>query len=198
MKALKCVIVLFALVGLTLVGCSDELQSPVSSTDQASLQKNFTREFTANSFPTGIINPGIFKYPDGKILFRGHSGTVVFDAEYLPGDTDPDLLTGPGEVEIDGITDPNAGVGHWQGKLTFRPEAPEAAGGEWKFTWHGEATFSLTAWNGGAGWTIPLQEEGHGNGGALTGMQCRMELIISAPPDLSTWTGEAHGFVYSH
>jgi len=198
MKTLKCVFVLLAFLGLSLVGCSNEQQSPVTPTDQGSLEKKFTREFTANEFPTGIIDSGIYRYPDGKILLRGHRGNVWFDAEFLPGDTDPDLLTGPGEDEINGITDPITGIGQWQGKLTLRPEAIEAAGGEWKFTWHGEATFNLTAWNGGPGWTIPLQVEGHGNGGALTGMQCRMELIISAPPDLSTWTAEAHGFIYSH
>ena len=198
MSTSKILFVLFVFVGLILVSCSDEQQSPVSSTDQGSLSKVIIREFTGTDYPTGIIEPGIYRYPDGRILLTGHRGTVWFDAEFLPGDIDPDLLTGPGEVEINGITDPNTGTGQWHGKLTLMPEAPEAAGGQWEFTWHGEATFSLTAWQGGPGWTIPLAEEGHGNGGALTGMQCRMELIISAPPLLDTWTGAGNGVIISH
>src|SRR3990170_1686620 len=117
MKTLKCVLVLFAFVGLLLLGCSDQLQSPVSPTDQSvqapgSLEKSFPpREFTSDEIPTGVIDPGIFKYPDGKIMLRGHRGPILFTAEFSLSDTGPDLLTGPGEVEINGITDPIAGVG---------------------------------------------------------------------------------------
>ena len=204
MKTLKCVLVLFAFVGLLLLGCSDQLQSPVSPTDQSvqapgSLEKSFPpREFTSDEIPTDVIDPGIFKYPDGKIMLRGHRGNVLFTAEFFPGDTDPDLLSGPGEVEINGIIDPVTGVGQFHGKLTLRPEAPKAVGGEWEFTWHGDATFSLAAWLNGPGWTLTIRDVGHGNGGALTGMQCRMDLIISFPPDMSTWTGTGQGFIISH
>ena len=198
MKTTKFLFVLFSFVGLWLAGCSDELQSPLTPIDQGSLEKIITREFTANEIPTGIINPGIFKYPDGKIMLMGHRGTVLFTAEFLPGDTDPDLLTGPGEVQINGMVDPVTGVGQFHGKLTLRPEALEAAGGEWEFTWHGDATFSLTAWLNGPGWTLTIRDVGHGNGGALTGMQCRMDLIILFPPDMSTWTGTGQGFIISH
>ena len=197
MKTLNCVFVLLAFVGLWLAGCSDELQSPVTPIDQGSLEKIITREFTATEIPTGIINPGILIYPDGKIMLIGHRGTVVFGATFLDG-VPPDLLTGPGDVEINGIIDPVTGVGQFHGKLTLRPEAPEAVGGEWEFTWHGDATFSLTAWLNGPGWTLTIRDVGHGNGGALTGMQCRMDLIISFPPDMSTWTGTGHGFILSH
>ncbi len=189
---------LFAFMGLLLVGCSDEQQSPVTPIDQGSLEKVINREFTANEFPTGIIDSGIFRYPDGKILFSGHRGTVWFDADFLPGDTDPDLLTSPGEIEINGMIDPVTGVGQFHGKLLLTPESPETGGGEWVFTWNGDATFSLTAWNGGPGWTLTLRDLGHGNGGSLTGMQCRVDLIVTFPPDMSTWTGTGHGFILSH
>ena len=96
------------------------------------------------------------------------------------------------------MIDPTVGTGKWYGKLLLRPEASEAAGGEWEFTWHGESMFSLTAWEDGPGWILTIRDVGHGNGGALTGMQCRMELIISFPPDMSTWTGTGHGFIISH
>ena len=199
MSTTKFLFVLFAFVGFIIVSCSDEPQLPINPTDQSSLGKVIIREFTGESNPTGVIEPGIYRYPDGKILLSGHKGTVYFEGEFLPGDTDPDLLTGPGEVEINGITDPNTGIGHWHGKLTLMPLAPEAAGGQWEFTYHGEATFSLTAWEGGPGWTIPLTEVGHGSGGTLTGMQCRMVLVVSAPPEINTWTSIAQdGVIISH
>ena len=57
MKTFKCVLVLFAFVGLILVGCSDESQSPVSSIDQSiqgptSLQKNIIRPFMVKKAQT--------------------------------------------------------------------------------------------------------------------------------------------------
>jgi hypothetical protein len=204
MKALKCFLVLFSFVGLLLVGCSDESQLPVSPTDQSinassALEKKFPpREFTGESIPTGVDDPGIYKYPlptDEKILLLNHRGPASFTAVYLAGDVGLDLLSGPGEVEINGLTDLRTMIGKWHGKLTLTPS--EAGGGEWQFVWHGTATFSYSAWNGTPGWIIPLKEEGHGTG-SLTGMQCRMELTIYAPPDLSTWKGKAQGFIYYH
>jgi len=188
MKTLKCVLVLFTFVGLNLVGCSNESQSPVSPLEKSSMQKSFSREFTGDAIPTGVDFMGIFKYPDGKVMLKDHRGPTYFTATFFDGT--PDLLTGPGYVEINGLSDYNTGVGQWHGKLTLTPDAAE--GGEWNFTWHGKATL------GPSGWTIPLKEAGHGKGGVLGGMQCRMELIISAPADLSTWTGQSHGFVISH
>jgi hypothetical protein len=165
------------------------------------LEKKFPpREFTGEAIPTGVDFMGIFKYPDGKVMLRGNRGPTLFTAEFSPGDTGPDLLTGPGKVEINGLSDYNTGVGKWHGKLTLTPT--EAGGGEWQFVWHGTATFNTEAWTlpDGTkvpGWIIPLKEEGHGTG-FLTGMQCRMVLTIYAPADLSTWKGEAHGFIYLH
>ena len=51
MKALKCVLVLFAFVGLMLVGCSDQSQSPVSPTEQVSLEKKTIHHVTCMDFP---------------------------------------------------------------------------------------------------------------------------------------------------
>ena len=67
MKALKCVLVLFSFVGLMLVGCSDQSQSPVSPTDQISLEKKTIHYFTIKDFPVPppypyVIDPGVKKY----------------------------------------------------------------------------------------------------------------------------------------
>ena len=203
MKTLKCVIVLFSFLGLLLAGCTDKSQSPISPTDQslqnqASLQKNFSREFTIQAFPTGIDNPGILTYPDGKIMLKGSQGPVYYIATFSSSDNSPNLITGPGELEINGMIDPVNGGGQFHGKLLLKPEASEAAGGVWEFTWHGESIFSLTAWEDGPGWTLTLRDVGHGNGGALTGMQCQLELIVLFPPDMSAWTGTGNGVIYSH
>ncbi len=195
MKALTFAVALLVFVGLGLLGCTDEALSPVASTDQAirgpgSIAKSVARDFTFTMIPTGITDPGIFKLPDGKVLIRGIQGPIHFTASFSDGL--PDLLTGPGEVEVSCIADYSTGVGEWQGKVTLKPLAPEAAGGVWEFTWHGTGTL------GASGWTLPLKEVGHGVGGALTGMQCNLENTITAPADMSTWAGGGPGVVVSH
>jgi hypothetical protein len=196
MKTLSLVLLLMASMAFVLLGCSDNSAVPVSATDQsaqasASLQKSFSRDFTGDMVPTGVTDPGIYKSPDGKVMMKGLKGPIYFTAVFSDG-LPPDLLTGPGEVEINGLSDFNKGIGQWHGKVTLRPVAPEAAGGVWEFTWHGTATLTEL------GWTLPLKEAGHGKGGALTGMQCRWENIITAPPDISRWTGTGQGVIISH
>jgi hypothetical protein len=195
MRTLTYATVVLAFVGLALLGCADKSQPPVAPTIQSasgpgSLGKVVSREFTFDMVPTGLTDPGIPKSPDGKVMVRGLRGPVYFTATFSNGL--PDLLTGAGDVEISFILDYNTGVGQSHGKLTLRPEAPEAAGGVWEFTWHGTGTL------GASGWTLPLKEEGHGVGGALTGMQCRLENTITTPVDVSTWAGEGQGIVISH
>lgn len=197
MKTLKYVLVLFIFIGLLMSGCSDKSQLPVDPNGKsASLEKSFTREFTATVMPGIPTNPGIYKYPDGKVLTTKYLGPATFTAAYLPGDTGPDILSGVGEVEINGITDMTELIGKWHGKLRFTPA--NAGGGSWQFTWHGSSTFSQTAWMGGPGWIIPLQEVGHGEGGEINGMQCHMEVTIYGALDFSNWYGEATGTITSH
>jgi len=195
MKTLSLALLLSAALTFVLVSCSDNSTLPVSPADPSisvpgHLAKNVARDFTFVMVPTGLTDPGITKLPDGKVMLRGLRGPVNFTAAFSDGL--PALLTGPGEVEINFIVDYNSGAGQSQGKLTLRPVAPEVAGGVWEFTWHGPATL------GASGWTLPLKEEGHGVGGALTGMQCRLENTITTPVDISSWAGEGQGVVVSH
>jgi len=188
-------LLLGAALALAVSGCSDKSAGPISpGTTTVSapghLVKVVTRDFSFVMGPTGLTDPGISKLPDGKLMVRGIRGPVSFGAAFSDGQ--PDLLTGPGEVEINFILDYGSGVGQSQGKLTLRPVAPEAGGGAWEFTWHGTATL------GPSGWTLPLKEEGHGVGGALTGMQCRLDNIVTTPVDVSTWAGAGQGVVTSH
>jgi len=195
MKALTCAVGLLVFVGLGFIGCTDEAQSPVSSTGQTiqgpgSLAKNVAREFTFVAGPTGVTDPGITKMPDGKVMLRGLRGPVFLAAAFSDGR--PDIVSGTGEIEINFIVDFSSGAGESQGKLTLTPAAPEAGGGVWEFTWHGKARL------GASGWTLPLKEEGHGIGGALTGMKCSLDHIVKTPVDISSWSGSGQGVVVSH
>jgi len=199
MKTLKRVLVLFSFVGLMLVGCSDQSQSPVSPSDQTSLQKNFTREFTGTNTPTAVTDPGIRKYPDGKIMVLKHKGPTLFAASF--GDGGSDILSGPGEIEINGkidmkYPDPSTWKGEWRGKLVLTPAG--VPGGLWQITWHGPSTFSPTAWNGGPGWILSLQMVGHGEGGDIHGMQFRAETIVYCEINFQGWYGDFTGLVKSH
>lgn len=202
MKQKKYLFLLTVLIAFTLISCTDKTQPPVAPADQASLQKNFTREFTATNIPGVPTNPGIIKYPDGKTIVIKHAGPTMFAATFSPGDTGPDILSGPGEVEINGITDmkdladPSTWGGNWRGKFVLTPE--NAGGGIWKFTWHGASTFSPTAWMGTPGWILPLQQIGHGEGGDINGMQCRTEVTIYCALDFSGWYGDVTGVITSH
>ena len=150
MKTLKCVLVLFAFVGLTLVGCSDESQSPVAPTDQSiqsptSLQKNIIRPFTGKEGPDVVgflppltlIDPGSSKIVDGnKMISRGMLEHTFFKATFKDGGLD--LLSGKGILELNSNFDLATGEGFTWGKLTVTPDNPLALGGVWEISWHGE------------------------------------------------------------
>jgi len=203
MKALKCFLVLFSFVGIMLVGCSDQTQSPVSPSDQASLQKVDTREFSGTNNPTGTITDATWKYPDGKILFYKYVGTTEFVANFPDGG--PDILSGPGVVEINGITDLSTMIGHWWIKFTLTPNA-NADGGTWRSNGHCTSTFSPTAYDpdgpgpspAGPGWILPIKHEGHGEGGSVNDMQLRYLITVHADPEFTTYYTEVEGVVTSH
>jgi hypothetical protein len=194
MKALRSALLVISFVGLIFIGCSDESQSPVSPSDQASLQKNITRDFTGINDPTGTTNPAIYKYPDGKIMVLKHTGPTLFTASFPDGG--PDILSGPGEIEIEGITDLTSMTGQWRGKLTLTPDGDPD--GLWQITWHGPSVFSPTAWQGGPGWILSLQMTGHGEGGDIHGMQIRSQTTVYAEINFQGWYGDFIGVIKSH
>lgn len=188
MKALKCFLVLFSFLGLMLVGCSDESQSPVSPTDQssASLQKNIIRPFTSTEGPN-LANPGLIipapRIVDGKTIFMGIQENTVFNATFLDGG--PDLLSGFGVLELNSIIDNATGAGFTWGKLALTPSNPTAMGGVWEISWHGNGYVDPST-----GMTItPLKWVGHGKGGAVNGMQFRCDDTIYMT-NLLDWVGK--------
>jgi hypothetical protein len=201
MKALICAVVLLVFAGLLLTGCSKLSQTPVSPMDQSlnqagPLEKSVIKEFTGTITPIEVLGPGITKYPDGKMAMRGILQKVIWEVTFSDGGTD--LVSGPGVLELNSNIDPAAGEAFWWGKLTLMPLASEAQGGQYQLTWHGKATLGPSGWLGGPGWTLDIQTRGHGEGGALDGIQCFFHLIVSAPPDISTWTGVSEGTIKTH
>ncbi len=198
MKTRMCAVVLLVFMGLLLVGC-DKFQEPVSPTDQAQnqpgpLQKSLQRQYAGTVTPIEALAPGVTKYPDGKMTIRGIVQKVVWAVTFSDGGDD--LVSGPGLLELNTNTDPNAGEAFWWGKLTLMPT--EAQGGKYQLTWHGKATLGPSAWLGGPGWTLDLQGRGHGEGGALDGIQISVRIIVYAAPDLSAWAGVNDGTIKTH
>ncbi len=204
MKAIT--LLLLAFVVLAEVGCSDNPAQPVSPTDNpavvpGSLEKNAAREFTSTASarfddPPFIVDPGFSKtLPDGKMILRGMLLKSRFDVTY-PGEgpgSPPDLLSGDAVLEMNFTTDPSTGEMTCWGKQTVTPDAPEALGGIWEFTWNGKGTFVS-----GVGWVSPLKQVGHGRGGALTGMQVFGNLTTTVREFPVDWDGVGDGFVKSH
>jgi hypothetical protein len=175
---------------LSLVGCSDKSNSPVAPADESSLGKVTIREFTGTDYPTGLIDPGTTTVHKEKMKIRGMRQSFAFQVLFSDGGID--LLSGEGDLELNANIDLTNGTAFWWGKKLLTPSAPEALGGQFKFTWHGSAVL------GPSGWTLSVKEVGHGEGGALTGIQCFFDNIITAPPDLSTWSGDLEGYLRTH
>src|SRR4030066_428473 len=89
MKTRMCAVVLLVFVGLLLIGC-DKFQEPVSPTDQSQnqpgpLKKSMERQFTGTVTPIEALEPGITKYPDGKMTMRGILQKVVWAVAFSDG-----------------------------------------------------------------------------------------------------------------
>jgi hypothetical protein len=188
MNTTKIFIVLLAFVGLSLVGCSDKQQSPVSPTNQGSLDKDIIREFTGTDVPLEITDPGTITVHNGITMLRNMHQNVAFNITFSDGGID--ILSGEGDLELNANIDVANGTSFWWGKKTLTPtEVPD---GQFKFTWHGPGTL------GPSGWTLTYQEVGHGEGGGLTGIQCFYDNLVTAPPNLVTWSGVVDGYIKTH
>lgn len=194
MKTFKCFLVLFAFVGLTLVGCSDDVQSPLSSTEQSSLQKAIFTEFSFTNFPIAApsggsitLTPGgIWQVKKVEVLERFAASDPLADGimkHYL-------------SLSIDAVT----GEGPCHGSWTITPLNPAVTGGGvWEGQYHGYRSKS----NVPGEWTLPLKVEGHGKGGSIQGMQVFANAVLTVRADGPTtlptsWTGIGTGFYKSH
>jgi hypothetical protein len=194
MKMLKCVAVLLAFGGLMLVGCSDELQSPVAPTNQSiqsqtSLQKDIIRLFTGYEHPTSVISPGNVYVVDGKQIAKDVKYATHFEATFTDGN--PDLLSGDGVLVLNQVLDLTTYEGFATGKLTVTPWN-SAAGGIWEISWHSKVFLAPDPNNPAKlVLTYPGKWVGHGKGGTINGMQLSGDDIIKYNPlDPMDWRGD--------
>ena len=81
MKTSKIFFVLFVFLGLLLVSCSDEQQSPVAPIDQGSLEKVTIINFTALSYPTAVLDPGEVRISGGNVIGRNVIAAIRWDSK---------------------------------------------------------------------------------------------------------------------
>ena len=157
MKTLKCVIVLFAFVGLSLVGCSEKSQSPVTPIDQGSLEKVTTTDYTATITIVGLVEPGSEKIVGQNLIVKDRVVLTRYE-------TSSPLVTGDLLVTINFRYNLNTGEGPSHGKWSKVPDAyPDAV-------WEGSFTGYRTK-TGESEWTENLSIVGKGEGGVIDGMK---------------------------
>ena len=183
MNSKKFFFVLFAFVGLLLVGCSDEQQTPVAPTDQASLGKLVRTDFTSLSYPTGIIEPGELTFGGGHMFLRNRKDYLNIES------ANPFINATNGIITYNANLDAQTGEGHEWGTITFTPDAyPEL---EFNGTWNGQVTMT-----GFPEWTLIAQLVGHIRGGSTNGMQVFWDITVTyTDPTASYWVGNATGYI---
>ena len=219
MKALKCFLVLFSFVGLMLIGCSDQSQSPVSPVDQGSLEKNVPHYYTAVDFPIAPPEGGDIRIiPGGKIQFKKVKVFEAVMAKDLNGDPEP-LVTGQMEHYLSTMIDAETGDGPVHGSFTIFP-AGAGEDAKWVGTYEGYRSYnkktfvdipSFLPYPDGTydNWTLTLKLEGHGKGGLIDGYQMFSEhtlIIINFGNDPTNypfpmpqfWFGNGSGFYKEH
>ena len=209
MKLTCLALVLMAGMAFVMAGCSDNPTQPVSPTDKSvvvprPLAKQFETPFYGTMWqnvgdPGFIVDTGVVNHADGKSTFKGVQQRVLCAATFPAGATD--LFSGSAIVTMDGWADFYAGEGVFYGKLDLTPT--NGGGGMWKLSWHAKGTIgplpeSVQPMLGPIGWILPLQEEGPGVGGTLTGKHIFMDNNIYCTPDLLIFIGVYSGSVKSH
>ena len=188
MKTTKFFFVLFAFVGLLLVGCSDESQSPVTPIDRASLEKVTITDFTFSHMPIGLTGEGEVKLVGGNWILKDFGVIEQFTS------SDP-LVAGTATHYLSATFDAVTGEGPVHGSFTLTPDA-NAGGGVWEGTYTG---YRSKMPGSDTLFVLPLQLVANGKGGTIDGMQIRENSTITAwgtPP--AGWYGSGEGFYKSH
>jgi hypothetical protein len=191
MKTFKCVFVLIAFAGLSLVGCSDEPQSPVTPIDQGSLEKVIIANFTLTNAPTGLTGEGEVKLVGGNWIIKNYG--------VIEGVVSPDPFVNGTMVHYLGATiDAVTGEGPCHGSWTLTPTG-NTGGGVWEGNYEGYRSLSSVPGE----WTLPLNLVGHGRGGTIDGMQMFCNATLTVYTDGITtlpvyWEGVGDGFLKSH
>ena len=212
MKTLECVLIFFSFVGFMLVGCSDQTQSPVSPTDQVSLEKKTIHYFTIQDFPVPPpypydVDPGVKKYlPNGNIHYKAVGVWEYTEARDLNGNIDP-VITGLMENYLSTMMDGETGDGPSKGKTVSANLPGQEVIGFWETQWEGYSSyvgkqyFNLPIGSGEYHiWTLPIKLVGHGKGGVIDKMQMFIETTLTVFsddahfPEPIFWLGNGSGF----
>jgi hypothetical protein len=188
MSISKMFFVLFVFVGLLLVSCSDEQQSPVASIDKGFLEKVTITNFTFNHFPTGLTGEGTIKLVGNNWILKDVGvNEFIISSDPLGGGTMTHYLS----ATMNAVT----GEGPIHGYFTIVPQANTGGG-----VWEGNYTGYRSKMPGSDTlFVLPLQLIGHGRGGTIEGMQMQINTTITAwgtPP--AGWYGSGDGFYKSH
>lgn len=197
MKALKYFAVLFFLMGLILDGCSNESQSPVSSTENGSLEKGMTNvEFTFTSAPEPFTaDPANYMTIAGRTLHL--KDYPVTDIVYATDSRLSGRMEHVLSLKLDMIT----GEDPCHGRFILTPTDLAATGGG---VWEGKYEGYRSKTNDPFVFMLPLNLVANGSGGTIDGMQSFMkaDLVVITNADYYPlpiyWTASGTGVIKEH
>ena len=194
MKTIQGLLVLFGIVILAMLGCSDQSQSPVAPAEQSSLDKVIINEYTFTNSPLPFTaNPYDYMNIAGRTLhLKNYPVTDIVIA------TDP-RANGRMEHILSLKLDVITGEGPCNGSFKLYPD-PDVLGGYWEGTYQGYRSKTDNPYV----FVLPLKLVAHGRGGSIDGMQGFMDanLTVYTNPDYYPlpiyWTGVGTGELKEH
>jgi hypothetical protein len=212
MKILALAPLLMASMAFVLLGCSDNSAPVVPPTDQPAplkgeaplakvvvpnitgiehpMAKVMMTHFAGIEHPTGLLNPGVSKIENGKMIVKGLVATASWEDGF---DTFP-LVKGTLVITANVELDMTTGEGPEYGTFTLTPDA-NVGGGVWEVRWEGYR-YRL----GASKWASKLVDVGYGKGGTIHGMKLFAKEVIHTTdlPGANPYVGDVKGTIESH
>ena len=196
MKILSFALLLTAAMAFVLPGCSDNAAPIVAPTDQgaplkveAPLAKMIMTHFTGIEHPTGLVDPGVSKLEDGKMIVNG----LVITASWEEGFENFPLVKGTLVIHANVRLDVTTGEGLEYGTCKVTPDPPVT--GVWECRWEGYRHRV-----GESAWAAKLEGVGYGKGGTVHGMKLFLKEVIHTfdLQGAKPYTGDVQGTIRSH
>ena len=158
------VVILFVLLGLVFLGCSEKSQLPNEPVN--ALEKVTITDYTGTITIVGIVDEGSTKIVGQSYIVKNMVVQTRFESE-----NDNDLMTGDQLVTINFRFDINTGEGSSHGKWSIVPDAYPNDLWEGSYTGHRTKT-------GESAWTDNLNIVGKGKGEVIDGMKTFTDGLI--------------------